>query len=1181
MERREEKEQKQLIWKSEPESMVSVTIGRTMATVLAARPKKLHHSISRLSPDSSIKSSLDSLDYSLWFLHKYVRDAAQRDGNLDEILVPIIQHSLKYKDSKHDNQPMILLNWLFQDEFLFQAVAMNLANIITRKDDRYIAFGWCTLVRGLMEYEKVMDQYLFNGIKEKYSALLKTVCTCIPHLSCIARKGSTLQDKFELPSRLSVAAADCLLTLTEGLTKKPMLSSRTKSLKSSESNPPVSLLASSIDERKISAVHKSSEVLNMGMEDLFWDYLQDLIYLVERLLATYLKQLGSRKKLKVFFRISHVLGVKNDFPNTEQEKLLNWKSRLLIPIIWSRKSRPLHAEGLEQVLKWLQEIQVHYGGLQEEASPAQILKTRALLLSSCWKHYGMLLHLEDKNFNKQYKELLDQYLSGIQYYTNNHVEGHAESKDGGIETRKFFINCLCLLLGRFDGKQLECVLLDYGKQISHVLLSQLYSCGLCLNVDIIVLLLHFGKLHCNDEDVIDGVVHIFKVIIFKTNNSSGSTVTDTNQMDSMVPLLLHLLDERDAAARAVVKLIAEYCSISTDGHCLEEVLKRLDSGNAIKRRNAFDVISELVQISKDSSHKAHHSTWQVIANHLLGCLEDEETAIQEQTHNLLPLIDPSFVLPALVHLVCLSEEKARPAASEALFRVLKHHNQKPEVICMMLDSLRNLSQDQADAEAGVCIGKGSNFDCNRVLRLIPEWSKTVQDWNTLIGPLIDKMFAEPSNATIVRFLSYINEQLAEAADVVLSRVVFQMKGQKGFLSSVLTLKGVKVLYKADGTGAMSTIDEDFFSRWETKTCPSDDSMRMQQSLFERLCPLLIVRLLPLRVFNDLNSSVVYGQLRNAPFMHEDGDVSVTVDDSVVAFLVNRAFSKFEFEDARKLAAELCGRIHPQVRGKESLVHPFILQIWRTIKVILLWPSSDGDQVSKAQHGCIDCLALMTCAELQAPESFENCTSWRRNIAGKKGNRGNAITEFCALRNVISQLINDESDISGSKLPYENCEPVPVPFRLCMANVLISACQKISDYGKEPLAKTILPCLIDSVEVLLSLNSFMYQVETQPEIRAAFIQVMFSAVYHLKLAVLPYSCDLLKLSLKFLGKRSEQERMAAAKLMASLMASEDPILESISHGLVEARSVLSDIALNDPSFDIQQLCKKLATCITST
>ena len=42
------------------------------------------------------------------------------------------------------------------------------------------------------------------------------------------------------------------------------------------------------------------------------------------------------------------------------------------------------------------------------------------------------------------------------------------------------------------------------------------------------------------------------------------------------------------------------------------------------------------------------------------------------------------------------------------------------------------------------------------------------------------MFAEPSNATIVRFLSHINEQLAEAADVVFSRVVLQMKGQKEY-----------------------------------------------------------------------------------------------------------------------------------------------------------------------------------------------------------------------------------------------------------------------------------------------------------------------------------------------------------------------------------------------------------------
>ena len=44
-------------------------------------------------------------------------------------------------------------------------------------------------------------------------------------------------------------------------------------------------------------------------------------------------------------------------------------------------------------------------------------------------------------------------------------------------------------------------------------------------------------------------------------------------------------------------------------------------------------------------------------------------------------------------------------------------------------------------------------------------------------------------------------------------------------------------------------------------------------------------------------------------------------------------------------------------------------------------------VSKTQHGCIDCLALMICAKLQAPESFKECTSWRSNIVGKKGESG--------------------------------------------------------------------------------------------------------------------------------------------------------------------------------------------------
>ena len=58
---------------------------------------------------------------------------------------------------------MVLLNWLFQDEPLFEALSRSLADIIIRKEDRYIALGWCTLVRGLVDYEITMDQFSNNG----------------------------------------------------------------------------------------------------------------------------------------------------------------------------------------------------------------------------------------------------------------------------------------------------------------------------------------------------------------------------------------------------------------------------------------------------------------------------------------------------------------------------------------------------------------------------------------------------------------------------------------------------------------------------------------------------------------------------------------------------------------------------------------------------------------------------------------------------------------------------------------------------------------------------------------------------------------------------------------------------------------------------------------------------------
>lgn len=96
-----------------------------------------------------------------------------------------------------------------------------------------------------------------------------------------------------------------------------------------------------------------------------------------------------------------------------------------------------------------------------------------------------------------------------------------------------------------------------------------------------------------------------------------------------------------------------------------EILKRLASGNISQRRNALDVISEILNISSESQKLLPYSAWydcsyshivipyflvvclfncwyvyfrQDIANKLLELLGDEEILIREQTSKLLPLI---------------------------------------------------------------------------------------------------------------------------------------------------------------------------------------------------------------------------------------------------------------------------------------------------------------------------------------------------------------------------------------------------------------------------------------------------------------------------------------------------------------------------------------------------------------
>ena len=67
-------------------------------------------------------------------------------------------------------------------------------------------------------------------------------------------------------------------------------------------------------------------------------------------------------------------------------------------------------------------------------------------------------------------------------------------------------------------------------------------------------------------------------------------------------------------------------------------------------------------------------------------------------------------------------------------------------------------------------------------------------------------------------------------------------------------------------------DESFFTKRGSKNYAVDDSMKLQHSLFDRLCSLLVIRLLPMRVIDELDFSVTYGQLLNQVVVHGYGPV---------------------------------------------------------------------------------------------------------------------------------------------------------------------------------------------------------------------------------------------------------------------------------------------------------------------
>ncbi|KAH7282662.1 hypothetical protein KP509_35G042300 [Ceratopteris richardii] len=745
------------------------------------------------------------------------------------------------------------------------------------------------------------------------------------------------------------------------------------------------------------------------------------------------------------------------------------------------------------------------------------------------------------------------------------------------ELRVFFLTCSSLLLGRLVPVELEGILQECGP----VLLQAL-----------------FGLLRSKHEDVLDLAIAILRALLFQSGAFEGTTL----KMNIVAPLLMDLLDERDATCKAAVALIADYFAMNPCAPEMEKLFRLLGSENLAQRQNALAVISELLQALSSSDHDMADGIRKLVAVHLLKHLGDTELVNRLEISRLFSKLDPEFVLPALVHNVYSRDEKVRSAASASIIALLKHHSDSCVTLCVLLDSTRNIIHNaQLPSHPGqIAISKNTlSSDVDRVMHLIRNWARE-HDWEQKIDVILKKMFLEPSNPVIPRFLSEINTQLLKNIDSVFRNVLCFMIEQKQLLEN-LSAKGKQ------GDGSFQESAESF--------------------VFEKLSPLLVLKVLPLAAF-DKSCREFYGRTV------ENGGHFDLKDVCIMHFLLDRACGEYEAYEVRKLSSELLGRCNPGIvlpvletrlkngikgrhflemksclfslcnlvmlRGTLALQNPCMVSIRLLLFQVLMWPCSPTDaDTYNVQYGCIDCLALIIVAELgssstEKSSGYQNF-GWKfldKRVIEEVGAETNssdgnfesvqAAFQQSVLLLVVSCLVdqNHANTFLLGQLQLQNANDgasyaddftIHASFRICMGNVLIRATQQISTKDRSGFLSYTMPIILDYI-----------QVAKDGHVLSVCLQFLFSVVHNFKDQTLPYAIDFFNLSLRIIrSKASSEERLAATRLLASLMSSTDIVMNEVAPLLPQAVHVLETVSRIDPSSELRILCEKLLECMVSS
>ena len=516
--------------------------------------------------------------------------------------------------------------------------------------------------------------------------------------------------------------------------------------------------------------------------------------------------------------------------------------------------------------------------LRESQKDGSIGRDGGELLGLLWGMLGPPLLADGDGL---VQELEAELKAGEDFLPTNSIALSEDERKYGELPCEMAVIAMCLVLGRAKKKTAAAALADASPRLLPRLLQ----------------VLHTGW-------AVATRVSSSLAGLLLTNLSTDGT------LQQVIPSLFSMMDSTDAAADAVVALIAQaltQASMQLEEHLLSEVLVFVDSSQTRRRGNGVKVLEEVVRLQRevwrhetrvdegtcgDGEGGASGGTgdnggrlMQRLCSVLLRRLTDDELAMRCRSSELLAQGEPGMVLPQLCRMLYARDARARAAAERALVAVLSAHKDPIAAVETLLNAMRtplshlphahevgdmrspftaprhpgdvganhqgpwHSSSASSDVDEAV---SASDQWPSRVMRLLPKWAESLSKRPSALRAgvarlLVSRVFAAPHDTIPIQACSAIAAFLAAERSTVLPLVIRRMS--RVIESEKVVLRGMDAAEGADM-----------------------DQATRQEVLFARLSPLLILKLLPKEAFalEDVDLEVESGAPSGEEGEHKSG-----------------------------------------------------------------------------------------------------------------------------------------------------------------------------------------------------------------------------------------------------------------------------------------------------------------------